>query len=169
MESDCDEISNQSNDDVEDLINDDVFNKNQFVRRIKNNDKQNNNKNRPNFKIGKTQQAVRVLEEKAIVQRLTLLNKNSEDMEISLSLIDNQFVRKPKNDGKKLCKKHKNEDKQNNNKNRPNFKIGKTQQAVRVLEEKAIVQRLTLLNKNSEDMEISLSLIKTCDIQFLIP
>ena len=58
---------------------------------------------------------------------------------------------------KKLCKKDKREERQNtgNNKSGSNFKIGKTQQAVRVLEEKAIVQSFTYIDKNSEDKEIS--------------
>lgn len=67
------------------------------------------------------------------------------------------FVRMSKNDRKKLCKKDKREERQNtgNNKSGSNSKTGKTQQAVRVSEEKAIVQSFTYIDKNSEDKEIS--------------
>ena len=69
----------------------------------------------------------------------------------------NHFVRMSKNDRKKLCKKDKREERQNtgNNKSGSNSKTGKTQQAVRVSEEKAIVQSFTYIDKNSEDKEIS--------------
>lgn len=74
----------------------------------------------------------------------------------------NEFTRKSSNYRKKLCRKNKNEVKQNNNKSGSNSKINKTQQAVQVLEEKAIVQRFPLFNQNSEDKEISPSFnIKT--------
>lgn len=74
-----------------------------------------------------------------------------------------QFVRMSKNDRKKLYKKDKREERQNtgNNKSGSNLKTGKTQQAVRVLEEKAIVQSFTYIDKNSEDKEISPLLNKT--------
>jgi hypothetical protein len=73
----------------------------------------------------------------------------------------NEFTRKSSNYRKKLCRKNKNEVKQNNSKSGSNSKIDKTYEAMRVLEEKAIVQRFQF-NQNSADKEISPSFnIKT--------
>ena len=72
-----------------------------------------------------------------------------------------EFTRKSSNNRKKLCRKNKNEVKQNNSKSGSNSIINKTQQSVQVLEEKAIVQRFPF-KKNSDDKEISPSFnIKT--------
>ena len=85
--------------------------------------------------------------------------KKEYDKQIKNGLINNtkdgkEFIRKSSNNRKKLCRKNKNEVKQNNNKSGSNSKINKTQQAVQVLEEKAIVQRFPF-NQKSEDKEIS--------------
>ena len=93
--------------------------------------------------------------------------KKEYDKQMKNGLINNikdgkEFTRKSSNNRKKLCKKNKNEVKQNNSKSGSNSKINKTQQAVQVLEEKAIVQRIPLFKQNSEDKEISPSFnIKT--------